>query len=659
MKNKNGFTLVELLGVLIVLAIVGVIAVPTVNNLVKGSKNKARSTQIKTIEAAAKSWASENPKLLNEDTAYFLPTQTLVDENYIDDVTLVDPKDSTKNLNQCVRIYYDSNYNSYTYTYSNCKQNIDTSCFTFDSVNRVITGYNFDDTEACPMDVTIPDMIDGVKVVYIGPGSFNGIGHKNKITSVDFSNATYLRRIYKSTGGQELGAFANNLINYINFGNMPEFYEIGDYAFYNNDLESIDFTKAPALKTIENSSFEANQLLTVNLSNLPALQKVDDSAFAYNNISGELKIENSPLLIEFGDYIFYNNNITSLVLNNLPELIRISSDGFGENLIKSLKLNNLPKLSEIRSRVFEGNSITTLVMSELPSLTYLGFYTFRENPLKKFDFSKTPNLITINESAFDECELSGTLDLSMLTNLEYIGAYAFEYNYLTSINWGSINKLTHVGEGAFLYNSLNDSNAFVYARNSDGTVDNTTLVSYGGSRVKTTNVTIPSSVRTLDSKAFRYCDIKSFAPGSFDNLTQITPGSVNGNELADNQAFIYKKNSDASYDYTTLVSYGGPMYGNVKLPSTVVNIDYQAFRHCYINNIDLTTAPNLAVIGEEAFNNNYITSVTIPATVTTIGDNAFYKSFSNEWNSITVLGTATRFNSRWTTIGFPTNLMPQ
>lgn len=658
MRNRKGFTLVELLGVLILLAVVGVIAVPTVNNLVKGSKNKARSTQIKTIENAAKSWASQNTNLLNEDNAYFLPTQTLVDENYIEESNLVDPKDDTKILNQCVRIHYDSNYSSYTYTYSNCKQNIDTSCFTFDSVNRVITGYNFDNIEACPMDVTIPDMINGVKVVYIGPGSFNGIGHKNKITSVDFSKATYLRRIYKSTGGNELGAFANNLITYVNFGNMPEFYEIGDYAFYNNDLESIDFTKAPALKNIENSSFEANQLVSVNLSNLPVLQLVDDSAFAYNNISGELIIENSPLLYEFGDYLFYNNNITSLVLNNLPELIRISSDSFGNNLIRSLKLNNLPKLAEIRSRVFQGNNITTFVMGDLPSLTYIGYSTFFDNPIKKFDFSKTPNLTFIYDNSFQNCELSGVLDLSMLTKLNLIGSYAFSYNYYTSINWGSISALTTVGAGSFLYNSLNEASAFVYSRKADGTVDNTTLVSYGGSRVKVENVTIPTNVRILDYKAFRYCNIKSFAPGSFNNLTSIANGAFTGNELSDEQAFIYKKNSDASYDYTTVISYGGDRKENIKLPSTIKNVDYRAFYNCDIESIDLTTAPNLTTIGVEAFLDNYITSITIPATVTTIGDNAFYKSSSNQWNNITILGTATRFNSRWTTIGFPTNLMP-
>lgn len=658
MKEKNAFTLVELLGVLVLLAVIGLITVPTVNKLVNNSKSKARSAQITLIEKAAKSWAAENTDLISEASTYYLDVQTLVDKNYLEAEGLVDPEDSTKNLNQCVRIYYDNGYNSYQYSYSNCADNVDPKCFTFDTVNRVITAYNFDDLESCPMDVTIPVAIDGVDVKYIAPGAFNGLNHKNKITSVDFSQATYLRRIYDSTTDGTQGAFANNLITYIDFGNIPQFYEIGNYAFYNNDLTSIDFTKAPALQVIDNSSFEGNQLLTVNLSNLPALTLVDDSAFAYNNISGKLTVENSPLLNELGDFVFAHNDLTSLVLKNLPELLKISSDSFSNNLLKSLELTNLPKLAEIRSRVFEDNNISSFVMGELPSLTYIGYSAFHGNPIKNFDFSKTPNLVYIYDSAFEDCQLSGVLDLSMLNNLTEIGGYAFSYDYYTSINWGSINKLTTIGAGAFLYNSLNVANAFVYARKSDGTVDNTTLVSYGGSRVKRQNVTIPSNIKTLDYRAFRYCDIESFVPGSFDNITSIANGAFTGNDLSPEQAFIYKKNSDASYDYGTVISYGGDA-DDIQLPSNITTIDYRAFYNCSIDSADLTTATNLTVIGEEAFLDNHITSITIPATVTTIGDKAFYRTSSNEWNNITILGTATRFNARWTTIGFASSLMPQ
>lgn len=659
MRKKNAFTLVELLGVLVLLAVIGLITVPTVNKLINSSKSKARTAQILLIEKAARSWASENTNLLSEASTYYLEVQTLVDDNYLGADSLVDPEDSTKNLNQCVRIYYDNNYNSYQYTYSNCAQNVNTDCFTFDSVNNVITAYNFDDVESCPMDVVIPETIEGEEVAYINPGAFNGLNHKNKITSVDFSQATHLRRIYNSATDETQGAFANNLITYVDFGNLPEFYYIGDYAFYNNDLESIDFTKAPALTTINKHAFEGNQLLTVNLSNLPLLEEIDSSAFAYNNIYGEIKIENSPLLNFIGEHSFEHNSITKLVLNNLPELLQVDSDSFSNNLIKSLSLNNLPKLAGLRSRIFEGNYISSITMSTLPSLTYIGSSAFYNNPIKNFDFSKTPNLVTIGDSAFEDCDLSGLLDISMLSNLQYLGGYAFSYNYYTSINWGSLNKLTTVGPGAFLYNSLDEASAFVYGRNADGTMDNTTLVSYGGSRVKLDNVAIPANVRTLASKSFRYCGIKSFTAGSFDNITSIAAAALTGNSLADSQAFIYKKNSDASYDYTTIVSYGGKTTENVQIPSNVVTIDYRGFYNCDIQSIDLTTATNLQVIGQEAFLNNYITSVTIPATVTTIGDNAFYRDFSNEWNSITILGTATRFNPRWTTIGFASNLMPQ
>ena len=62
--KKKGFTLVELLAVIIILSLVLVIAVPSVNKYIKQSKEKAYDTQISTIIEAAQAYASTNPELL-------------------------------------------------------------------------------------------------------------------------------------------------------------------------------------------------------------------------------------------------------------------------------------------------------------------------------------------------------------------------------------------------------------------------------------------------------------------------------------------------------------------------------------------------------------------------------------------------------------------
>ena len=60
---KKGFTLVELMGVIILLSILIIIAVPAVTGVLKENKEKLYDSQIKTIETAAKNWASDEENL--------------------------------------------------------------------------------------------------------------------------------------------------------------------------------------------------------------------------------------------------------------------------------------------------------------------------------------------------------------------------------------------------------------------------------------------------------------------------------------------------------------------------------------------------------------------------------------------------------------------
>lgn len=59
MKNK-GFTLVELIAVIVVLGLISLIAIPTVNNSIIKYKDKLEADAIRNIEQAAKNWAADN-----------------------------------------------------------------------------------------------------------------------------------------------------------------------------------------------------------------------------------------------------------------------------------------------------------------------------------------------------------------------------------------------------------------------------------------------------------------------------------------------------------------------------------------------------------------------------------------------------------------------
>lgn len=119
---KKGFTLVELLAVIILLGVVGLIAVPTVNSVIEKSRKRAHDMQIKEIEKAAKSWAANNLDALTHDSTYYLEVRTLINEGYISNEEVLDPADSNQYLDDCVRIVYISEYNNYDFKYSICTE---------------------------------------------------------------------------------------------------------------------------------------------------------------------------------------------------------------------------------------------------------------------------------------------------------------------------------------------------------------------------------------------------------------------------------------------------------------------------------------------------------------------------------------------------------
>ena len=65
--KKNGFTLVELLGVIILLGVLSMIAVPVVRDLIKSSRKELYDEQIEQIENGLKNWAHDNIFLLPDD----------------------------------------------------------------------------------------------------------------------------------------------------------------------------------------------------------------------------------------------------------------------------------------------------------------------------------------------------------------------------------------------------------------------------------------------------------------------------------------------------------------------------------------------------------------------------------------------------------------
>lgn len=83
--NKKGFTLAELIGVIVVLALICLITVPSIASVLKDNKKSLCETQLNNILAAARNYASENLLSMpaNDKETKTITIQDLIDNGYI------------------------------------------------------------------------------------------------------------------------------------------------------------------------------------------------------------------------------------------------------------------------------------------------------------------------------------------------------------------------------------------------------------------------------------------------------------------------------------------------------------------------------------------------------------------------------------------------
>ena len=114
---KRGFTLVELLAVLILLGVVSLIAIPSIGKILNRSREKARESTKNELIKAAKNYYADNIRELPDDGSYKCLSVSKIEENgYISNDDIVDPTTEEK-LTGYVKIYFDNTYNQYTYEY--------------------------------------------------------------------------------------------------------------------------------------------------------------------------------------------------------------------------------------------------------------------------------------------------------------------------------------------------------------------------------------------------------------------------------------------------------------------------------------------------------------------------------------------------------------
>lgn len=129
---KRGFTMIELLSVIVIVGLIGTIAIPTITSSIKSYRQKLLDTQIANIEEAARSWGakhldylptSNNTSLVKtideiktetgEYGVLIITLKVLQDENFIEK-EIKDPT-TKKAISPTTEIYITNLTNRYSY----------------------------------------------------------------------------------------------------------------------------------------------------------------------------------------------------------------------------------------------------------------------------------------------------------------------------------------------------------------------------------------------------------------------------------------------------------------------------------------------------------------------------------------------------------------
>ena len=101
--NKKGFTLIELIGTIVIISLILLIIVPNITNMTKKAKDNSNKQFIENVILAAKNWGADNKDKLPKNQGSFkdVLVTLLQDEGYLDKRDL--PQEEGIDYN-CVRI---------------------------------------------------------------------------------------------------------------------------------------------------------------------------------------------------------------------------------------------------------------------------------------------------------------------------------------------------------------------------------------------------------------------------------------------------------------------------------------------------------------------------------------------------------------------------
>lgn len=217
-------------------------------------------------------------------------------------------------------------------------------------------------------------------------------------------------------------------------------------------------------------------------------------------------------------------------------------------------------------------------------------------------------LQSIPSGMFSNCSKLTSIDLSACTMLENIGNSAFNNTKITSVTIPATVK--EIGSSTF----QNCSELTTLAFASGSILTKIGQNAFYNCTKLTGSITFPSMLISIEESAFDSCS----------NIITVDFNTAYSLRIIDNSAF------SECYGIT----------GTVRIPNTVEYVGSYAFARSAIETLYLSTS--MTVIKEHCFENTYITSITIPASIQVIENGAFSECTSLEEVNLVEFGMLKR-----------------
>ncbi len=468
-------------------------------------------------------------------------------------------------------------------------------------------------------DIIIPEKIKDLPVNRIGEYAFADKG----LTSVIIPDS--VRTIGKS-------AFEGNLLtNIVIPDNVTS---IGDYAFARNNLTSVVIPDS--VEYIGEGAFAGNELTTIVLgifeyqidsdldTDIVFVQNIKDfeyetktggtnsASITITNYSGNKTDIIIPAKINnlpvkrIGESAFVHNKLTSVMIPD--SVVSIGKNAFYNNNLTSVTISSNTLYIDVRA--FADNEITTLIVDGIAYSYNDDFEVFAQY-IKDFEYEIDNDGITITDYRGGRTDITIPAAINNLP-VKHIGGGAFQGDDLTSVIISD--GIETIGSNAFYFSKL----THIVIPNS---VKRIGSLAFGSNRL--TSVIIPDTVEEIDETAFSHNCVKG-ARYEFSIMIYKNEITIIGYNGSEKDIIIPSEINGLPAAHIGADAFYNENLTSIILPATIKTIGQSAFSYNYLTSINIPQG--VISIGYSAFANNHITNILVPNSVKAIDAFAFYKS---------------------------------